>query len=467
MGSDPRISIYRDAAMAIKRGEYNVRVPLEPSDDLAGLGQVLIELGKIMQARFSEMKHLLAITEKINAGLMLEDVLNYIYDSCRTIIPYQRIGLALLDETGQNLYARWARAEYGDVQLSTGYKASLERSSLKRVIESGEPRIINDLEAHLAAHPESDSTRRILSEGIRSSLTCPLLAMNKPIGVIFFSSTSANAYRDLHVGLFQQIAGQVALAIEKSRLYQELYNLNQVKNRFVAMTAHDLRSPLGIFRGYLNLFLSGLVGELTPQQRNLLERMNAKCIQMTKLIDDTLDIGIIESGRVELRLSDVQIIDFLRETIESHQLLAEGKYIRITLHDDSEPAMVRMDADRVGQVLSNLITNAIKFSHPETEIAIAYAVQDGDIVIAVTDQGQGIPQAEIPGLFSDFGTSSTKPTAGERSTGLGLAIVRRIVEAHQGRVWVTSRVGVGSTFAFAIPVKGPSSNAECEVRSAE
>ncbi len=149
------------------------------------------------------------------------------------------------------------------------------------MIDSDRPRIINDLEAYLAEHPDSESTRRIVSEGIRSSLTCPLTAMGKPIGFLFFSSTSPNTYRDLHVGLFRQIAGQIALAIEKSRLYQELYNLNQLKNKFVSITAHDLRSPLGIFRGYLTLFLNGYVGEVPPNQRELLTRMNAKCIQMT------------------------------------------------------------------------------------------------------------------------------------------------------------------------------------------
>ncbi|MEN6626986.1 MAG: GAF domain-containing sensor histidine kinase [Candidatus Sumerlaeia bacterium] len=454
MERDRQISIYREAAMALKRGEFNLDLPLDPRDDLAGLGQILIDLGQIMQARFAEMSRLLAITERINAGLMLEDVLNYIYDSCHAIIPYQRIGLALLDEGGENVYSRWARAGYDEVRLPAGYKAPLEGSSLRRIIETGEPRIINDLEAHLAAHPESDSTRRILSEGIRSSLTCPLVANGKPIGFLFFSSTAAGTYRDAHVGLFRQIAGQVALAIEKSRLYEELYNLNQVKNRFVAMTAHDLRSPLGIFRGYLHLFLNGIVGEVPPNQRALLERMNAKCIAMTKLIDATLDIGMIESGRIELNPSDVGLGEFLREAVESHELLARAKFIRIKLDEESAPPAARFDPDRIGQVLSNLITNAIKFSHPETEITLSCAGQDREVVISVIDQGQGIPQAELPGLFSDFGKTSTQPTAGERSTGLGLAIAKRIVEAHGGRIWVTSRVGVGTTFAFALPIQG-------------
>lgn len=453
MINDPRITLYREAAMAMRRGQFDVQVPLEPDDEIARLGQVLVDLGKILSARFTELNQLLAITERINAGLMLEDVLNYMYESFHAIIPYQRIGLALIDETGKNVYARWARSDYEDKSIPVGYQSPLAGSSLRRLIDSGQPRIINDLEAYLAEHPDSESTRRIVSEGIRSSLTCPLVAMNKPIGFIFFSSTSANTYRDLHVGLFRQIAGQIALAIEKSRLYQELYNLNQLKNKFVGMTAHDLRSPLGIFRGYLMLFLNGLVGEVPPNQRELLERMNAKCIQMTRLIDDTLDISMIESGRIELRWSDVTLNDFLRETVDSSELLARAKSIGMKLEMDPAPITMRLDADRIGQVLANLISNAIKFSHTDTEITLAARQDEGEIVISVTDQGQGIPENELPMLFTDFGQTSTKPTAGERSTGLGLAIVKRIVEAHGGRIWVESRLGTGSTFAFALPMK--------------
>lgn len=457
MADDPRISIYREAAEAMRRGQFDVQVPLEPADDIGRLGQVLVDLGKMLSARFSEINQLLAITERINAGLMLEDVLNYMYDSCRAIIPYQRIGLALIDETGKNVYARWARSDYEDKSIPVGYQAPLAGSSLQNVIASGQPRIINDLEAYLAEHPESESTRRIVNEGIRSSLTCPLVAMNKPIGIIFFSSTSANTYRDLHVGLFRQIAGQIALAIEKSRLYQELYNLNQLKNKFVGMTAHDLRSPLGIFRGYLMLFLNGIVGEVPQNQRELLVRMNAKCIQMTRLIDDTLDISMIESGRIELRWNEVNLNDFLRETAESNELLARAKSIGMKMEMVAEPIKIRMDADRIGQVLANLIGNAIKFSHPDTEITLAAVPGESEIVISVTDQGQGIPENELPMLFTDFGQTSTKPTAGEPSTGLGLAIVKRIVEAHGGRIWVTSRLGIGSTFSFALPRTDPES----------
>ena len=114
------------------------------------------------------------------------------------------------------------------------------------------------------------------------------------------------------------------------------------------------------------------------------------------------------------------------------------------------PVMV-MDPDRIDQVMNNLINNAIKFSYPNTTITLRACVQDQDVVISVQDQGQGIPAQEVDNLFTDFGRTSVRPTAGEKSTGLGLAIVKRIVELHGGRIWVESKVGVGSVFTFTLP----------------
>ena len=116
-----------------------------------------------------------------------------------------------------------------------------------------------------------------------------------------------------------------------------------------------------------------------------------------------------------------------------------------------EIPVIVMDPDRIDQVMNNLINNAIKFSYPNTTITLRSCVQDQDVVISVQDQGQGIPAQEVDNLFTDFGRTSVRPTAGEKSTGLGLSIVKRIVELHGGRIWVESTVGVGSIFTFTLP----------------
>jgi len=180
--------------------------------------------------------------------------------------------------------------------------------------------------------------------------------------------------------------------------------------------------------------------------------MGVACQTMLTLINDLLDIAAIEAGRLELQKKKVDIEQYLRETCESNSILAEAKKIRLVCAVEENLPPVLMDPNRINQVINNLITNAIKFSHPETQITVSAKKTDEGIVIAVTDQGQGIPASEIPKLFAAFSRTSVQATAGEKSTGLGLMIVKRLVEVHGGRVWVESVPGKGSTFALSLPL---------------
>ena len=452
---DQRIIRYREAALAMMHGNFNVELPMEPGDEVSQLGEALVELGHALEKKFQEINTLAEVTAKINAGLILEDVLNHVYEMFRPIIPYDRIGFALLEEDGAVVRARWARADYGELQIPAGYSTHLAGSSLQKILRSGQPRILNDLEEYLRTHPESDATRRIVAEGVCSSLTCPLIALGKPIGFMFFSSRERDTYARSHVQLFTQIAGQLAVIVEKGRLYQQLVELNELKNKFLGVAAHDLRSPISVIKGYLGLFLSGTLGELPELHLDFLDSMNKTCEEMLALINNLLDVSAIEAGKLELRLMEIDLADYLRERHAAQSLLARQKSIELRLELAPGLPTVVWDPNRIGQVLSNLINNAIKFSHPGTTITLrARPVGEGIVEIAVADQGQGIPETELPKMFTDFGRTSVRPTGGEKSTGLGLAIVKRMVEAHKGTIRVESKVGEGSTFIVTIPAMG-------------
>jgi diguanylate cyclase (GGDEF)-like protein len=173
-------------------------------------------------ARASELAKVVELNEYINAAIRIEDVLNHVYDSLRGIIPYDRIGLAVLDSDRIVLRAIWGRSERAVTGIKVGYEAPLQSSSLARVLQSGEPRIISDLERYLEDHPESESTRRIVADGIRSSLTLPLRALGEPVGTLFFSSFERGSYDDAHTQFLKQIAGQISLVVAKSKLYEDL-----------------------------------------------------------------------------------------------------------------------------------------------------------------------------------------------------------------------------------------------------
>jgi signal transduction histidine kinase len=456
---DTRIVKYREAAVAMKEGQFRVDIPREGEDDVAALGSALAELSTTLEAKFEEVNTLSKevntlskITEKINAGLVLDEVLNYVFESFWPIIPYDRIGFSLLEQNGTVVRARWARSDAPLMKIERGYSAPLEGSSLQRIMETGRPRILNDLREYLAEHPASESTRLIVEEGMRSSLTCPLIAAGKPMGFMFFSSMEPHTFKDAHVEIFLQIAGQLSLIVEKARLYEELH---QLKNKFLGMAAHDLRSPLTVMKGYLDLFLGGNLEAITDSQRAVMQRMFEASVTMLAFINELLNGNAIEAGCLELKLQKVDLAAFLRKCQESNSPLGKARSVSLDLDHESNLPEVKMDAHRVSQVLNNMITNAINYSNPNSRIRIHAQRAGQEVEISVSDQGQGIPEGELHKLFTDFGRTSARPTAGEKGAGLGLAIVKRMVEIHGGRVWAESKVGAGSKFTFTLPIEGP------------
>lgn len=231
----------------------------------------------------------------------------------------------------------------------------------------------------------------------------------------------------------------------------ELVELNELKNRFLGIAVHDLRSPLSVLKGYISLLRGGILGQTSDRAREVLEKLERSSEAMLELVNDLLDISTIESGKLELRKQRVNMDKFLREIHASAVLLASGKSIEVELSLEENLPEIALDRNRINQVIMNLVTNAVKFSHPNTIIVLRAERRTDGLRISVIDQGQGIPQEETPNLFADFSRTSIKSTAGEKSTGLGLAIVKRIVEAHGGSVWVESQLGEGSTFSFSLP----------------
>ena len=223
---DPRISAYRRAAQAMARGRFRPPLPgvVEgpAGDEIDRLGRALARLGAALERQFAEANALIRLGERVNAGLVLGDILDQVFDSFRSVIPYDRIGCSLLEEEGRTVRAVYSRSLGAAPGLGIGYSAPLAGSSLVGIIETGRPRIINDLEQYLREHPGSHSTRLVLSDGVRSSLTCPLVALGKRVGFVFFSSNRTGSYSERHVELLTRIAGQLSLVVEKGRLYADL-----------------------------------------------------------------------------------------------------------------------------------------------------------------------------------------------------------------------------------------------------
>ncbi len=414
-----------------------------------------------------EIQKLSAIMAHINAGLLLDDVLDRMYDDLREIIPYDRIGVSFLEDEDRLVRAYWMRSSMPNAQIPSGYAAPLMGSSLETIVVTGKPRIINDLEVYLQQKPHSEATQLMVEEGIRSSLTCPLIMGGKTIGFIFFSSREPNTYAEGHVEVFEQIAGQIAAAVEKGRLVselatqkaeieaqnRELRRLNDLKNSFLGFAAHDLRNPIGSIKVAAELLLGEWREAIPEEMQRILQNIYRQASFTLNLLNDLLDIAHIESGSFTIEAARMDISTFLEEAVERHREAANAKSIRLRLRCISSGEVVA-DPLRLQQAVDNLISNAIKYS-PLKRLVVVRCIrtQDG-WRIEVEDEGPGIHPQDRPRLFEGFARLSARPTGDEKSTGLGLAIARRIVEAHGGQIGVESEPGEGALFWFTLPQRG-------------
>jgi two-component system, OmpR family, sensor kinase len=232
----------------------------------------------------------------------------------------------------------------------------------------------------------------------------------------------------------------------------ELERLNEIKNRFIGIAAHDLRNPLQVIEGYSQMLVDGQLGRVSPGQEKVISVIRKNSDYMLKLVTDLLHISKVEAGKLHLELREIDLPALLETNVEFNRLLAGQKQIEIMLSREEDIPTLRLDAPKIEQVLNNLIGNAIKFSYPKTTVEVRAVRRERDVVVDVRDEGQGIPAGELDRLFIPFESLSVKSTGGEPSTGLGLAIAKRIVEGHGGEMRVRSEEGVGSTFSFSLPV---------------
>jgi len=244
----------------------------------------------------------------------------------------------------------------------------------------------------------------------------------------------------------------INLQRELAKKNAELERLNEEKNRFLGIAAHDLRNPLNAIQMYSEFLIDEVGNHLDSEHLEFITIIHDSSEFMLRLVNDLLDVAQIESGKLYLEMLPIDLVTVLEQNVAINRTLAARKNIELALVLNERSVPATADKAKLEQVLNNLIGNAVKFSQPHTRVSVSIATDKNEVVISVSDQGPGIPRDELKNLFTPFQRTSVRPTGDEKSTGLGLAIAQRIVRGHKGRIWVESEVGIGTTFYVSIPI---------------
>jgi PAS domain S-box-containing protein len=243
---------------------------------------------------------------------------------------------------------------------------------------------------------------------------------------------------------------------EKSRIYavardiSERKRVGQMKNDFISVVSHELRTPLTSIRGSLGLIAGGVAGELPEKARVLVEIATKNSDRLVRLINDILDVEKIESEQMGFRLVPQDLMLLVEQAVEANQMYGQpyGISLRIV---ESVRVLVRADADRMQQVLNNLVSNAVKFSPRDEVVEVGVTAENGLARLRVTDRGKGIPPEFQERIFEKFTQADATSTRQRGGTGLGLSIAKAIVERHGGQIWFETARGQGTTFFVELP----------------
>nr|WP_238338190.1 PAS domain S-box protein [Pedococcus badiiscoriae] len=243
--------------------------------------------------------------------------------------------------------------------------------------------------------------------------------------------------------------GRVVGAVVVFRDISERRAVERLKNQFISVVSHELRTPLTGIRGALGLLAGGAAGPLTPPAARMVEVATTSTDRLIRLITDILDLERMTAGHLRVHPTPTAARQLIQAAVEETAVLAERAQVGIRV--THTPGEVLADPDRILQILTNLVGNAVKFSDPGTVVQLSTTAVDGHVRFDVTDQGPGIPTEQLEVIFEPFRQADASDTRHHGGTGLGLAICRGIVEEHDGRIWVASEMGRGSTFSFTLP----------------
>jgi signal transduction histidine kinase len=374
--------------------------------------------------------------------------------------------VATLDQIAAAIPAEFEAARHGHSERADSLSKALQPVMLR----------VDSIVEHTGTFLQARTSQRVdeanIDAGNAQQLTTTAFGFAVALAgliAIWLITTISGPVRDLESGMETVANGDFSyrLSIEPRRhdefgrlaesyqmMVQQLRQLDQLKAEFVSVASHELKTPINVIIGYLQLLQENVYGDLTPKQREICLTLASQAQALSRLVRQLLDVSRFEAGGGKLELRPMPLAPFLAELETTFRVLAIQRGVRFNVDRGSRlPDQVVWDEDRMSEVLGNLLSNAFKFTERGGTVELSVAAANDTIRMQVRDTGAGIPPENVPYIFEKFFQADNQASASAKGTGLGLAIAKTIVGAHGGTIDVESTLGRGTTFSISLPVR--------------
>ncbi|HEY6572674.1 MAG TPA: ATP-binding protein, partial [Candidatus Eisenbacteria bacterium] len=396
---------------------------------------------KVEQATHS-MAALLEAGKAISQSLSLQSTCSVVVAQATRLVGAKSCVVFLLDSASDEFVAE---AMLGvDPELKDQLRFQMGIGYHGQAVHSCEPKMTENLSEQVGTEPVLDLLRA------ENALIVPLMSTEGAIGAITVLDHDGG-FTSEEQDVLAMLASQAAIAIANAKLYEQTKELDRLKSEFVAVVSHEVRTPLTSIKGSLELLSDDRFHQLPDPQKELLGICQANTERLIALINDILDFSKLEASKLPMTMEVVELRHVLTEAVENIRSLAGMRRVEIDLRVDDTTGAVEADAMRIGQVITNLVGNAIKFSPEGGHVEIFASGDESLVTVSIKDYGRGIAPRDLNRLFQRFAQLDSSTTRKAGGTGLGLVISKGIVEQHGGKIWVESAMDQGSTFSFSLP----------------
>ena len=436
------------ALRAIQLGAYEYL--LKPTE-VAELKQAVHRC--LERKRYSEIDTLYRISSAAARAPELEQIVPQVAQAGREVLALANVSVVIFDRDG--------KAHDGPELATLLSQPALHDRMLAGEVVTSE-----------AAVPPAESWAR--ASKIRTYAFVPGKAADRLVcAICAWNGSEAYEFHASALRFLQALADQAALALENTMLIgelrrnnqeletanQKLRDLDRLKSQFLSVATHELRTPLSILLGYNSMLAESLQDRLSAEERSTLEESSAACKRLIRLVNTMLDINQIESGKMRINFAVDDLRPVVNGVVTLFQQEARKRGVRLHFELPSRLARLRIDSERIQQVLINLVGNALKFTPRDGDVIVAVRQRADAVEVSVRDTGIGIAADDQARIFDEFAQLREPAGRKHEGSGLGLAISKRIVEAHNGAIQVSSRPGEGSTFSFTLPLPAKGASA--------